>query len=216
MSEKGSQMPLFFLALMVVLSAPSLASAQSILNRVLVQIDAMDNLVRFNGIYVNIAESVVIAGMAIDGSLINFITGPTQEAFSGGAVATELGLRTVDFGNMTTTALGTVNTGEIFPINETDQILVGINSTVEMALMATAEAVSSRMTQVGGAVDTGALMLNVSSNTSAVNSSIQNMLFSLNGTIGDLSPTALGAVNTGRITSGVNATVQGIVGMPRL
>lgn len=33
----------------------------------------------------------------------------------------------------------------------------------------------------------------------------------VNGTIGDLSTTTLGAVNTGTITSGVHGTVQGIV-----
>jgi hypothetical protein len=34
----------------------------------------------------------------------------------------------------------------------------------------------------------------------------------VNGTVGDLSTTALGAVNTGTITSGVNAAVTGIIG----
>jgi hypothetical protein len=38
-------------------------------------------------------------------------------------------------------------------------------------------------------------------------------LAQVNGSIGDLSTTALGAVNTGTITSGVDAAVQGIVGM---
>jgi hypothetical protein len=205
--------PVFFIALAVMIAAPSLASAQSILDRVLVQIDAMDNLLRFNGIYANIAESVVIPDMSINGSLINFITGPMQEVFAGNASATELGLQPVYFGNMTTMALGAVNTGEIFPINETDQILVGINSALDIALTATAEAVSSRVTQVGGAADTGALMLNISSNASTIKGSIDNIMLAVNGSIGNLSTTALGAVNTGVITSGVNAAVQGIVGM---
>lgn len=69
------------------------------------------------------------------------------------------------------------------------------------------------MTQIGGSADTGALVLNVASNAGAVNGSIENILASVNGSIGNLSTTALGAVNTGTITSGVNAAVQGIVGM---
>ena len=69
------------------------------------------------------------------------------------------------------------------------------------------------MTVIGGSADTGALVLNVASNAGAVNGSIENILASVNGSIGDLSTTALGAVNTGTITSGVNATVQGIIGM---
>jgi hypothetical protein len=35
----------------------------------------------------------------------------------------------------------------------------------------------------------------------------------VNGSVGNISTTALGAVNTGAITNGVNAAVQGIVGM---
>ncbi|WP_439150769.1 hypothetical protein [Sulfitobacter sp.] len=56
-------------------------------------------------------------------------------------------------------------------------------------------------TQIGGSADTGALVLNVASNASAVN-----------GSIGNLSTTALGAVNTCTIISGVDAAVAGIVG----
>ena len=38
------------------------------------------------------------------------------------------------------------------------------------------------------------------------------VLTQVNGTVGDLSTTALGAVNTGTIVSGVNAAVAGNVG----
>jgi len=69
------------------------------------------------------------------------------------------------------------------------------------------------MTQIGGSSDTGALVLNVASNASAVNGSIGNTMLAVNGSIGNMGTTALGAVNTGTIISGVNAAVQGIVGM---
>ena len=46
-----------------------------------------------------------------------------------------------------------------------------------------------------------------------INGSISNAMVEVNGTIGNLSTTALGAVNTGTIVSGVDSAVQGIVGM---
>ena len=79
------------------------------------------------------------------------------------------------------------------------------------------QAVSVMMTQISGSADTGALVLvlvlNVASNASSVNGSIENVMMAVNGSVGNLSTTVLGAVNTGTITSGVNAAVQGIVGM---
>lgn len=143
----------------------------------------------------------------IDGSITNIIAGvtsATQEAVAGSATATEFVMPTYDFGDMATTALGAVNTGDI---------TLGVNSAVDEAATTTTRAISAVMTQIGGSADTGALVLNVASNAGAINGSIQNTMAQVNGTIGDLSTTALGAVNTGTIVSGVNATVAGIVGM---
>lgn len=145
--------------------------------------------------------------IGIDGSITNIITGvtsATQEAVAGAATATEVNLPTLDLGDMATTALGAVNTGEI---------TLGVNSAVDEAKTSTTNAISAVMTQIGGSADTGALVLNVASNASAVNGSIENTMAQVNGSIGNLSTTALGAVNTGTIISGVNAAVQGIVGM---
>jgi hypothetical protein len=143
----------------------------------------------------------------IDGSITNIITGVTAatgEAIAGAASATEFVMPTLDFGNMATTALGAVNTGEI---------TLGVNSAVDEASASTTRAISVAMTQIGGSADTGALVLNVASNASAINGSIGNTMLAVNGSIGNMGTTALGAVNTGAITSGVNAAVQGIVGM---
>lgn len=143
----------------------------------------------------------------IDGSITNLITGVTSataEAVAGVATATEFNLPTFNLGDMTTTALGAVNTGEI---------TLGVNSAVDEANTSTTRAISAVMTQIGGSADTGALVLNVASNASAVNGSIENVMMAANGSIGSASTTALGAVNTGTITSGVNAVVQGIIGM---
>ena len=148
-----------------------------------------------------------ILSTTIDGSITNIITGvtsATQEAVAGVVAATEFNLPTLDLGDMATTALGAVNTGEI---------TLGVNSAVDEANTSTTRAISAVMTQIGGSADTGALVLNVASNASAVNGSIENVMAQVNGSIGNLSTTALGAVNTGTITSGVDAAVAGIVGM---
>jgi hypothetical protein len=143
----------------------------------------------------------------IDGSITNIIIGvtaATEAASAGVTTATELTLPTFDFGDMATTALGTVNTGEI---------TLGVNAALDETRTLTTNAVAAAMTQIGGSADTGALVLNLSSNTYAVNGAIQNTLLAVNGSIGNTSTTALGAVNTGAITSGVTAAVQGIVAM---
>lgn len=143
----------------------------------------------------------------IDGSITNIVTGvtaATAEAVAGAATATEFVMPTLDLGDMATTALGAVNTGDI---------TLGVNSAVDEVATTTTRAISAVMTQIGGSADTGTLVLNVASNAGAINGSIQNTMAQVNGTIGDLSTTALGAVNTGTIVSGVNAAVAGIVGM---
>lgn len=145
-------------------------------------------------------------GTVIDGSITNLITGvstATAQAAEGTGSATVFSMPTVDLGNMTTTVLGAVNTGEI---------ALGVNAAVDEAGTTTARAISAAMAQIGGSAETGALVLNVAHNASAVNGSIQNTMIAMNGSIGSASTTTLGAVNTGTITSGVNAAVQGIVG----
>ena len=79
----------------------------------------------------------------IDGSITNIVTGVneiTQTAMAG-ANALEYTLPTLDFGNIATTALGAVNTGDI---------TVGVNSAVDDAATATTSAVRSTLTVVGG------------------------------------------------------------------
>lgn len=143
----------------------------------------------------------------IDGSINNTVTGvveATALVTASLATATEFTMPTMDFGDMATTALGAVNTGDI---------TLGVNSAVDEAQTSTTAAISAAMEQIGGSVDTGAIVINVASNANAINGSINNVLNQVNGSIGNLSTTALGAVNTGTIVSGVEAAVQGIVGM---
>lgn len=176
----------------------------------------LSNLSSLNNVDLEIAVETVdgmvpalveVQGLyGIDGSINNTISGvqgATQAVQARLATATEVTVPTVDFGDMATTALGAVNTGEI---------RLGVNASVDEAKTQASRAVAAALEQVGGSVDTGAVIINVASNMTAIDGSIDNALQQINGSIGDLSTTALGAVNTGTIVSGVNAAVQGIVG----
>ena len=153
------------------------------------------------------AKSVAVAGLAgIDGSILNVVDGiteATQTATAGVVNAVEYNMPTLNWGAMSTTVLGAVNTGTI---------TLGVNQSVEQAKTTSTGALKSKVDQIGGSADTGALVLNVASNMTGVNGSIRNTMTEVNGTVGALGTTVLGAVNTGTITSGVNAAVTGIVG----
>jgi hypothetical protein len=154
------------------------------------------------------SDLIEVSGLqGIDGSINNTldgIDGATQEAIASIDVsAIEWNMPTFNFGDMATTALGAVNTGDI---------TLGVNSAVDEASTSTTNAISAVVDQLGGSADTGAIVLNVASNMTGVNGSINNVMTQVNGSIGNLSTTALGAVNTGTIVSGVDAAVAGIVG----
>ena len=151
-------------------------------------------------------ESVIFQTTSIDGSIANVVDGiseATQVAIANAGVsATEWDMPTFEFGDMATTVLGAVNTGEI---------TLGVNQAVDEAKTTSTGALSSLVDQIGGSADTGAIVLNVASNMTGVNGSIRNTMTEVNGTVGNAATTVLGAVNTGTIVSGVNAAVSGIV-----
>ena len=153
-------------------------------------------------------QEIAVGGLAgVDGSITNLVDGigqATQQAIASADVsAIEWNMPTLEWGDMATTALGAVNTGEI---------TLGVNQAVDQAKTTSTGAYSAVVNQLGGAADTGALVLNVASNMTGINGSISNTMNEVNGAVGNLSTTALGAVNTGTITSGVNAAVTGIIG----
>jgi hypothetical protein len=143
-------------------------------------------------------------------------------------------------GNITTTALGAVNTGDIE--------LLGSNQTltdnIDRASAGTSEAIQQRIdqtiTQVGTTASQTVLAINSALNETNVNASVLNTMSGVNATIGrsgfensltdgnftavatmqadavaaltgGISTTALGAVNTGTIVSGANDQVGGVV-----
>jgi hypothetical protein len=152
-------------------------------------------------------DQLVVSGLeGINGSINNVINGldtATMVASVGAVTAVEFLLPTVDLGNISSTVLGAVNTGEI---------TLGVNQSVDQAKTTSTGALSSVIEQIGGSADTGALVLNIASNMTGVNGSINNTMTGVNGSVGTAATTVLGAVNTGTITSGINAAVAGIVG----
>lgn len=152
-------------------------------------------------------NAVTVSGLeGINGSINNVINGldtATMVAAVGSITATEYLLPTIDLGNISSTVLGAVNTGEI---------TLGVNQAVDQAKTTSTGALSSVIEQIGGSADTGALVLNIASNMTGVNGSINNTMTGVNGSVGTAATTVLGAVNTGTIISGINAAVTGIVG----
>lgn len=184
------------------------SAPKSVLERVLATIDNGTNLASVNGTFANIAENIGgVDGAGVNGSITNVVDGiseATQEAIASADVsAIEWDMPNLSWGDMATTALGAVNTGEI---------TLGVNQAVDQAKTSSTAAYSAVANQLGGSADTGALVLNIASNMTGINGSISNTMNEVNGAVGDLSTTALGAVNTGTITSGVIAAVTGIIG----
>ncbi|RID89884.1 hypothetical protein D2N39_20640 [Gemmobacter lutimaris] len=137
----------------------------------------------------------------IDGSITNTMTGIQDATASVGTDVLAFSEVQVDIGDLSTTVLGAVNTGDI---------TLGVNQDVSEAISGTSSAVSASINQLGGVTDQTALVLNVASNATDVIGSVNNSFTSLNGSIGNVATTVLGAVNTGTITSGINAAVTGV------
>lgn len=188
--------------------APTLAptlSQMSVLERVLLA-TSPQALSDLTGVYVNVAENI---GGLVDGSVTQRFSAESQQVSSATmADAQQLvsGLR-VDLGIVGSTALGAVNTG-----NST----LGLSQSSTQAGGSSSSALSAGIVQVGGANGSAALVLNDAANSGIINGSLTHSIVGLSGSTGAQGTTALGGVNTGNIASGVNAIVQGIVGMPSL
>jgi hypothetical protein len=143
-------------------------------------------------------------------------------------------------GNISTTALGAVNTGDITLIGSNQ----AITDDIDRATAGTSEAVQQRIdhtiTQVGTTAGQTLLAINSALNETNVNASVLNSMTGVNTTIGrsgfenalsdtnftavagmdaeaiaaltgGISTTALGAVNTGSIASGATDQVNGVI-----
>lgn len=186
------------------------STPSSVLERVLAAVDVNNtNMLPVTGTFANVAENIAIlngGGTAIlnsiDGSVTNILEGVSVASASVGEDVLAIDQVTVDFGDVSTTVLGAVNTGTTS---------LGVNSDYNQAIAGTASAVSGKVLQLGGMSNQTALVLNVASNSTSVLGTVSNRFTALNGSVGNISTTVLGAVNTGTISSGVNAITNGIV-----
>lgn len=180
-------------------------SQMSVLERVLLA-TGPQALADLTGVYANISEN--IDGL-IDGSVTQRFSAESQQVASAtmtGAQQLVSDLR-VDLGLISSTTLGAVNTG-----NST----LGAKQSSIQANGGTSSALQNGVMQVGGANGSTALVLNDAANSGLINGSLAHSFEGLSGSTGVQGTTALGGVNTGNIASGVNAVVQGIVGMSGL
>lgn len=149
---------------------------------------------------------IVVSGLGgianeINGSITNVMEGISAATASNGSVFA-INEVTVDIGDLTTTVLGAVNTGDI---------ALGANMGVSEAVAGASQAIHGTIDQIGGSVDTAALVLNIASNSTSVLGNVNNQFASLNGSIGNVTTTVLGSVNTGTITNGLNASINGTI-----
>ncbi|MBR2655601.1 MAG: hypothetical protein IKD58_03760 [Loktanella sp.] len=150
----------------------------------------------------------------IDGSITNMLTSVTPRltsdvtAFNSGMYSSY-----IDVSTMGSTALGAVNAGEIIThiqvITGSDalgvagidlaQLSKGPNAAFDLALAGDISALTHRVSQMGGGINESMLALNIASNTSEVTGRVSNIIVGLNGSIGDIVTTTIGAVNGGMI-----------------
>lgn len=183
---------------------------QSVLERVLASANVDNtNILPVTGTFANMAENIAVLNSggtallnSIDGSVTNTMQGVTLASASVGESVLAIDQVTVDIGDVSTTVLGAVNTGTTS---------LGVNSDYNQAIAGASSAVSGKVLQLGGMSDQAALVLNVASNATSVLGTVSNSFMALNGSVGNLSTTVLGAVNTGNISSGVNSITNGIV-----
>lgn len=189
---------------------PSAPAPTSVLERVLAAANANNlTMLPITGTFVNVAENIAVlndGGTAIlnsiDGSVTNTLSGVTSATASVGDSVLAIDQVTVDIGNVSTTVLGAVNTGTTS---------LGVNSDYNQAITRASSAVSGKVLQLGGMSDQATLVLNVASNATSVVGSVTNNFTALNGSVGNIGTTVLGAVNTGSISSGINAITNGVV-----
>jgi hypothetical protein len=197
-----------------------------------------------SGTFVQATTTTTVGGdtfstSGINASITNVLRGldgPT--AVTASTEATEA--VTAIIGNLSTTALGAVNTGDIQLIGTNQSFSEDIDTATAGTSAAVSEVIDHTITQVGTTASQTMLALNSALNETNVNASVMNVMSGVNATIGrsgfenslsddnftavagmdaaaiaaltgGISTTALGAVNTGSIISGSNDTVTGVI-----
>jgi hypothetical protein len=177
-----------------------------------------------NGVFVNAAETAFHpmtfdpAFALIDGTISNTIYGVTIPEISSEVYAVEA-FSTVsifEIDGEDALAIGGVNTGQII-LDQIEDISAGIatgaNMMLDQVATTTTSASSMQLAQLGGSFDSAVLVLNISANEALVRGRVENRITHVSASIGQITATAIGAVNTGAIQSGVSSIVGGITGL---
>lgn len=196
------------------------ASAESVLDRVL----ASFSNPRLNGVFVNVAEtsfhpmSIDPAFAVIDGTISNTVYGVTIPEITSEVYAAEAlnAVSIFEVGEEDALAIGGVSTGQII-LDQIEDISAGIEtgSNVMLDQVATTmtNASSMQLGQLGGSFEIAVLVMNMSANEAAVRGRVENRIANVSASIGQITATAIGAVNTGAIQSGVSSIVSEITGL---
>lgn len=167
-----------------------------------------------NGSSLALTQEMVMT--RIDGSITNMLTSVTPKLTSDvTAFNSGMFLSYIDVSTMGSTALGAVNAGEIIThiqvitgpdasgTNGIDLAHLGRgpNTAFDRALAGEISTLTHRVSQMGGGLNESMLALNIAFNTTEVTGRISNIIVGLNGSIGDIVTTAIGAVNGGTIST---------------
>lgn len=208
-----------FLAASQVLFVP-LAHAETIIERVLA---AYDQAV-LSGVFINASVSSYHplssdpAFIGVDGTITNTLYDITMPDIESSVYAAEAltTLASLDFGYEDALAIGGVNTGTVYLDQIKDNIAgvsTGANMAVDQAMTQSAFASSTRLSQLGAGPETAVLVMNIASNENAIRGRVDNLIVQVSGSIGRITATAIGAVNTGEIQSGISSLVTDMIGL---
>lgn len=208
------------LGLLGLLSAASFqANADTVLERVL----ASYGNPMLTGVFVNSAlASFNLLGRdpafaVIDGTISNTFYGVTIPDIGSNVYALEAtnSINVVDVVGEDALSIGGVNTGRIV-LDRLEDLTAGVRTGSNMALhqakTATADASLIQLAQLGGSFDSAVLVLNISATQMAVQGRVDNRITNISGSIDQITATAIGAVNSGEIQSGVTEVVSRITG----
>lgn len=154
----------------------------------------------------------------IDGTISNTIYGVMIPNIESGVYALEAmnSINAVDLAAEDALSIGGVNSGRII-LDRLEYVTAGVSTGANMALdqakTATADASSMQLAQLGGSLDSAVLVLNIAATQTAVLGRVDNRITNIGGSIGRITATAIGAVNTGEIRSGVSDVVIRITGL---
>ena len=210
----------FTLALLGLLSAASTpAAADTVLERVI----ASYGNPMLTGVFANAALASFNplgrdpAFAVIDGTISNTIYGVTIPDIDSDVYALEAmnSINGVEVVGEDALSIGGVNTGRIV-LDRLEDVTAGVSTGSNMALdqakTATSDASSMQLAQLGGSFESAVLVLNIAATQTAVRGRVDNRITNIGGRIGQITSTAIGAVNTGEIQSGVSDVVNRITG----